>query len=210
MVFTPYKERRINRGKRNVENTSSEKLFLFFLAVLEFLFTFALVKNNYKHSIQMKRIIVFLFVLLLAVIHVHLSINTQDNGLNPLTIFCMLNSNSENNALVFGGIIIQSLVTMCIACYFMKWKRYPIWIADIILCVFIGFMLKDTYFMTFKSMEGVNAFYQRLYDTELPDLCSNAFLFSTIQIILLTIYPLGQYLSNKIRNFDTEKKHQSN
>ena len=161
----------------------------------------------------MKRIIVFLFVLLLAVIHVHLSINTQDNGLNPLTIFCMLNSStlwsSERNAMIFGGIIIQSLVTMCIACYFMKWKKYPIWIADIIICVFIGFMLKDTYFMIFKSMKGLNAFYQRLYDTELPDLCSNAFLFSTIQIILLTVYPLGQYLSNKIRNFDTEKKHQS-
>jgi hypothetical protein len=186
---------------------------MFFLAVLDFLFTFALVKNNYKHSIHMKRIIVFLFVLLLAVIHVHLSINTQDNGLNPLTIFCMLNSStlwsSERNAMIFGGIIIQSLVTMCIACYFMKWKKYPIWIADIILCVFIGFMLKDTYFMIFKSMEGLNTFYQRLYDTELPDLCSNAFLFSTIQIILLTVYPLGQYLSNKIRNFDTEKKHQS-
>lgn len=161
----------------------------------------------------MKQISIFLFVLLLSVIHVHLSINTQDNVLNPLTIFCMLNSStlwlSEKNAMVFGGIIIQSLVTMCIAWYFMKWKKYPIWIADIILCVFIGFLIRDTYLTIFMQMDGLNTFYQRLYDTELPYLCYHAFLFSTIQIILLFLYPLGLYLFYKIWNFETGMKHQA-
>ena len=55
----------------------------------------------------MKKIRIFLFVLLLSVIHVHLSINTQDNGLNPLTYFILIDSRtlciSENDAFLLGG-----------------------------------------------------------------------------------------------------------
>lgn len=152
----------------------------------------------------MKKIRIFLFVLLLSVIHVHLSINTQDNGLNPLTYFILIDSRtlciSENDAFLLGGILIQSLVTILIAHYFMKWNKYPIWIADIILCIIIGFMFEDTFCMKLQAIDRLNFFYKLLYDTELPNLCSYAFLFSTIQIILLLFYPLGLYLLGTIHD----------
>ena len=155
----------------------------------------------------MKKIGVFLFVLLLSVIHVHLSINTQDNGLNPLTLFLLIDSRtlwlSENDAYIFGGILIQSLVTIVIAYYFMKWKKYPIWIAGIILCIIIGFWSEDTFCMKLQAIDRLNTFYKWLYNTELPYLCSYAFLFSTIQIILLLFYPFVSYLIKRIDSDST-------
>jgi hypothetical protein len=153
----------------------------------------------------MKTLRTYLWVLLLSVIHVHLSINTQDNGLNPLTFFVLLNSYSswlnEKDALILGGIIIQSLVTMGIACYYLRWNKYLTWIVNIALCIPIGFLLEKTFCMILQPFEGLNSFYQRLYDTELPDMCAHAFLFSTIQILLIALYPLKLYLfqTNRIR-----------
>lgn len=150
----------------------------------------------------MKKTVVFLFVLLLSIIHVHLSIDTQDNGLNPLTIFMLIDSRiswiSEKGAFVLGGILIQSVVTMIIARFILKWKNYPIWIIVFILCILIGVLSEDLFHMQLQTIDWLNSFYSRLYDTELPSLCSYAFLFSFIQIILLLLYPLGIYLVKTI------------
>lgn len=146
----------------------------------------------------MKTLGKFLFVLLLSVIHVHLSVNTQDNGLNPLTFFVLLNSYSlwlsEKNALIFGGILIQSFVTIYIAYYFLKWNNYLTWTINIIICLSIGFFIKDKLYLIMQPIEGLNSFYNRLYGSESPNICVYALLFSAIQILLLIIYPIELYL----------------
>lgn len=143
----------------------------------------------------MKKTNAFLLVLLLSIIHVHLSINTQDNGLNPLTFLVLLDSQtlwlSEKETFVLGGILIQSVVTMGIARFVIKWGNYPIWIADIVLCIFIGFLFENIFCLKSQLVERLNSFYCWLYDTEQPYLGSYAFLFSTTQIMLLVLYPLG-------------------
>ena len=150
----------------------------------------------------MKKTNAFLLVLLLSIIHVHLSINTQDNGLNPLTFLVLLDSQtlwlSEKETFVLGGMLIQS-VTMGIARFVIKWGNYPIWIADIILCIFIGFMFENIFCLKSQLVERLNSFYYWLYDTEQPYLGSYAFLFSTTQIMLLVLYPLGSRCWFKFR-----------
>ena len=87
-------------------------------------------RNNKICQSQMKKTNAFLLVLLLSIIHVHLSINTQDNGLNPLTFLVLLDSQtlwlSEKETFVLGGMLIQSVVTMGIARFVIKWGNYPI------------------------------------------------------------------------------------
>ena len=90
-----------------------------------------------------------------------------------------------------GGMLIQSVVTMGIARFVIKWGNYPIWIADIILCIFIGFMFENIFCLKLQLVERLNSFYCWLYDTERPYLGSYAFLFSITQIMLLVLYPLG-------------------
>jgi hypothetical protein len=145
----------------------------------------------------------FLLVLLFSIIHVHMSINTQDNGLNPLTFIVLLDSRtlwiSEKEAFFFGGILIQSIVTMGLASFLIKWKNYPMWIADIILCIFIGWWVEETINIKTQTTDKLNSFYNWLYDTELSNLGNYALLFSTIQIILLIFYPFGLFLFRKLQ-----------
>jgi hypothetical protein len=126
---------------------------------------------------------------------------------NPLTFFVLIDSRtlwvSEKEAFVLGGILIQSIVSMIIAQILLKWKNYPIWVVDFLLCILIGFLSEEAFCMQLQTMDRLNSFYNKLYDTELPYLCSYAFLFSLIQIILLLLYPLGTYLLKRIIGTDS-------
>ena len=105
-----------------------------------------------------------------------MSINTQDNGLNPLTFIVLLDSRtlwiSEKEAFFFGGII---------------------------LCIFIGWWVEETINIKTQTTDKLNSFYNWLYDTELSNLGNYALLFSTIQIILLIFYPFGLFLFQKLQ-----------
>lgn len=151
----------------------------------------------------MKQLGKILLVLLLSVIHIHFSVNIQDNALNPLTLYLMLNSRSEPigeyEAFVLGGILIQSFVTIFLARYFIQWKKYKIWIMDLIICIIIGFIIDNTMSESVQPLCELNSFYKKNYNTGIPGLGRYIVLFTIVQSIFLSFYSLFSSLSRLVQ-----------
>lgn len=151
----------------------------------------------------MKQLGKILLVLLLSVIHIHFSVNTQGNALNPLTLFLLMNSRSEPiseyDAFVLGGILIQSFVTIFLARYFIQWKKYKIWIMDLIICIIIGFIIDNTMSESIQPLCELNSFYKKIYNTGIPSLGRYIVLFTIVQSIFLSFYSLFSSLSRLVQ-----------
>ncbi len=73
----------------------------------------------------------FCLVLMISLAHVHLSANTVDNGLNPVTIWglflCSLTDDYDCGMLQFGYVL-QCCVTALAAYFILEWRNKQAWI----------------------------------------------------------------------------------
>ena len=135
------------------------------------------IKNKYRLGI----------VAFFSIVHVHLSMFTGGNPFNPLTFFMIVNSTfswlNEINAFMFGGMIIQSCITIFIARKILGWNEHKIWMICICFCfplVFLG----NIFAVIFGFVTLLDNFYINLYRIQ----GGRAILLIFIQMFLLCLY----------------------
>ena len=140
----------------------------------------------------MKTIYSYSLILILTIIHVHFSIDTQDNLLNPLSFLMMCSSRtewiSERDAYYCGGLLIHSIVTIGISWFFFKWNRLKIWVLDVAVCILIGLYIRYVIDINFHPTKEMCVFYESLYNTKRPGICNDVMIFTFIQFSLLSLY----------------------
>jgi len=127
-------------------------------------------------------------ILLTAFVHVHLSMYTVENVINPsFWVFMVFESASCNCILGTVSYIIvigiQCFVTSLLAFYIAKWKKIYIWFVAYIICVPIYFLFKFCDFATISN--GFSQWYLEKYHyNAFPDILR----LCIIQTIYITIY----------------------
>ena len=94
---------------------------------------------------RIKLIMSFILVICLSLFHVHCSINTQDNPLNPLTLILMLIATSCNGNIIYeiaAFYSVQFIVTAIIASFILNFRNIKFWLLSytftLIICICIG------------------------------------------------------------------------
>jgi len=128
-------------------------------------------------------------ILLTALLHVHLSMYTVENVINPcFWVFTIFESASCN--CIWGQIAsyiivigIQCFVTSLLSFYIAKWNKIHIWFVAYIICVPIYFLFKFCDFATLSN--ALSQWYLEKYHyNAFPDILR----LCIIQTIYITIY----------------------
>lgn len=138
----------------------------------------------------MKKILLSIILIVVSIIHVHLSCFTVGNVINPAlwVALCVSSSNmSEVNAMTVYAIIVMGIhcfVTVLIAWNLPKWKKLIIWFVSYFVCIY-----PLLFFCNHIHLDDSNYFsviYDEIYGY------SNALelvlIFSLSQIIYIVIY----------------------
>ena len=130
-----------------------------------------------------KFVLLYLLVIFLSILHVHCSIDTQDNPVNPSTLILML---------IYS---MQFVITAIISSILLKYKNVILWLLDyilvLILCICIGLVYWDIY----NLLDGlyISNVYGNYYGYGSAAF-TNGIVCTLLQLLVLLIYPLLSYL----------------
>ena len=87
-----------------------------------------------KHF-KIRFVLLYLLVICLSILHVHCSIDTQDNAMNPSTLILMLTSSMQLTDDIYTIIVlysVQFIITAIISSILLKYKNLYLWLLDYI------------------------------------------------------------------------------
>ena len=90
---------------------------------------------------KLKFVFGMLLTICISLIHIHCSLYTVGNTLNPVT-FVVLLMKGEDTYFLFTGYTVQFLVTMLAAIFLLRFRRWPVWLIVYIIGALISFGLK--------------------------------------------------------------------
>ena len=76
---------------------------------------------------KLKFVFGMLLTICISLIHIHCSLYTVGNTLNPVT-FVVLLMKGEDTYFLFTGYTVQFLVTMLAAIFLLRFRRWPVWL----------------------------------------------------------------------------------
>ena len=143
----------------------------------------------------MKKKIMVLLLIIVAVIHVHLNMFTVENFANPsfwIAFIMELNPFGGGKWRILAEILmmgIQCFVTFIFAIFMLRWKKVMVWLLSYLTCVVVYLMYAMTLRHQIVPIDNVlNQVYYRIYDY--GGAFESCLIFSIIQIIYITIYML--------------------
>ena len=152
---------------------------------------------NMKQA-RIKFVLLYLLVIFLSILHVHCSIDTQDNPVNPSTLILMLIYSMQLTHEVYEMIVfysVQFVITAIISSILLKYKNVILWLLDyilvLILCICIGLVYWDIY----NLLDGlyISNVYGNYYGYGSAAF-TNGIVCTLLQLLVLLIYPLLSYL----------------
>ncbi len=87
---------------------------------------------------KLKFVFGMLLTICISLIHIHCSLYTVGNTLNPVT-FVVLLMKGEDTYFLFTGYTVQFLVTMLAAIFLLRFRRWPVWLIVYIIGALISF-----------------------------------------------------------------------
>lgn len=90
---------------------------------------------------KLKFVFGMLLTICISLIHIHCSLYTVGNTLNPVT-FVVLLMKGEDTYFLFTGYTVQFLVTMLAAIFLLRFRRWPVWLIVYIIGALISFWIK--------------------------------------------------------------------
>ena len=157
---------------------------------------------------KVKFIILFILVICLSFIHVHCSINTQDNPCNPLTLILMLIATSYDGNTTYEIIAYYSvhfIVTVITSFIILKFRNMKIWLLSYMLIMMLCICCGTYYWDILNILEGlsISKLYEDFYGY------GNAFSIAAVsmllQILVLITY-IGLHIFRGIINQKGETK----
>lgn len=152
--------------------------------------------------VGIKFVLLYLLVIFLSILHVHCSIDTQDNPLNPSTLILILVYSMQLNHEVYEMIVlysVQFVVTAIVSSILLKYRNIILWLFDyvlvLILCICVGF----DYWDICNSLDGlyITNVYGDYYGYG-PAAFTNGVVCTILQLLVLLIYPFLSYLRLRI------------
>ena len=94
---------------------------------------------------KIKSIFLYFLVICLSILHVHCSIDTQDNGMNPATLSLMLIYSMQLTTDIYAIVVfysIQFVITVLISSILLKYRNLFLWLIDyvLVLIIYIGYV----------------------------------------------------------------------
>ena len=139
------------------------------------------------------RIIKIQLLTMIAIVHVHLSMFTPENPLNPSSWVILFFESPPLDRWGFSLILensliiaIQCVVTTLFAIYLLTWKKARVWLASCFLCVLLYFEIWKLVDIPFEN--AINQVYDRVYGYGRA--LERCITFSIIQIVYISIYML--------------------
>ncbi len=143
---------------------------------------------------KFKFVLLYLLVIFLSILHVHCSIDTQDNPANPSTIILMLIYSMQLTHEVYEMIVfytVQFVITAIISSIILKYRNVILWLLDyflvLILCICIGFVYWDI--CNLLDALYISNVYGNYYGYG-PAAFTNSIVCTLLQLLVLFIYPL--------------------
>ena len=144
-----------------------------------------------------------LLLILVAVVHVHLSMFTVENPLNPSFWVLLFLENPPK--LCFNFIIedcliiaIQCVVTTLFAIYLLKWRKTRAWLTSYLLCILVFLAIRQMVNIPFDN--AINQVYDRIY--EYGGALNRCITFSIIQIVYIIVYMLITSMTSRKAKMD--------
>ena len=141
----------------------------------------------------MKKIILFIILIVVSIIHVHFSCFTVGNVINPALWVALYISSFNMSAVetmtVYSIIVmgIHCFITVLVAWNILKWKKMIIWFISYFICIFpLMFFSNHIHLDSSNYISVISVMYDEIYGY------SNALelvlIFSLSQIIYIIIY----------------------
>ena len=141
-----------------------------------------------------KNIILFLIVACLSILHVHCSINTASNAANPATLILMLlvSMRIEDEVITFYAV--QSLVTIVMAWFILKWKNVFRWAFAFIVVLWFAITLNHDFWAIYDRLEEhpLMEIYYNFYNYGQAFICG--VVCTSLQTMLLASYLFLNYV----------------
>lgn len=140
----------------------------------------------------MKKNIMVLLLIIVAVLHVHLNMFTVENPANPsywIAFIVELNPFGGGKWRILANILmmgIQCFVTFIFAVFMLRWKNVKVWLSSYLICVIV--YLFTIQILIVPTDNVLNQVYDRIY--EYGGAFESCFIFSILQIVYITIYIL--------------------
>ncbi len=134
-----------------------------------------------------------ILLLLLSLIHVHLSILT-----GPVYLMLMLGTCTEElterDCIVLYGMLVQCTVTIFLGYKLFNFRKIWIWVLSMAICLTLGMALRHSFEKVIGSLPGWNSFFESIYSTS--DFAGYVILLYFIQILFLVLYHLTSYIKD--------------
>ena len=140
----------------------------------------------------MKKYIMVLLLIIVAVLHVHLNMFTVENPANPsfwIRLSMEMNPFGGGKWRILGDILmmgVQCFVTFIFAIFMLKWKKIIVWLLSYLICIVLYLMTLQVHIVPVDN--AWNQVYDRIY--EYGGAFKYCFIFSILQIMYITIYML--------------------
>ena len=140
------------------------------------------------------------FVLLFAIVHVHLNMFTIENFLNPSFWIAFLLESSPfggeawkvlSNIFILG---VQCIVTSIVALFFLNWRNAKRWLLSYVICAFVFFLLWNI--IDIHDNNCFNQAYDCIYGY--GGAFKYCLIYSSLQVIYIASYTLIRQLNKKV------------
>ena len=147
---------------------------------------------------KIKSIFLYFLVICLSILHVHCSIDTQDNGMNPATLSLMLIYSMQLTTDIYEIVVfysIQFVITVLISSILLKYRNLFLWLIDYVLVLIICIGIGSIYSEINNSLENLHItnIYGNYYGYG-PAAFTTAIICSFLQLFVIFIYPVLSYL----------------
>lgn len=133
-----------------------------------------------------------LLLIIVAVLHVHLNMDTVENPVNPsfwIALSMEINPFGGGKWRILANILmmgVQCFVTFIFAIFMLRWKKVIVWLLSYLICVVL--YLVTLQFQIVPTDNVLYQIYDRIYDY--GGAFESCIIFSALQIIYITIYLL--------------------
>ena len=147
----------------------------------------------------MKKYIMVLLLIIVAVLHVHLNMFTVENPANPsfwIRLSMEMNPFGGGKWRILGDILIlrvKYFYKFIFSIFMVKWKKIKVWLLSYLICVVLYLMTLQVHIV--PTDNAWNQVYDRIYEVydriyEYGGAFKYCFIFSILQIMYITIYML--------------------
>lgn len=146
---------------------------------------------------NIKFIIGILLVICLTIVHIHFSLNTADNSLNPVTLMALL-TRDDDVAYFMTGYCVQFLVTLFAAYFILMFRHKFIWLIVFIVGAIAAYWINSNFpFLHLSIFQNskVEEYYYDFYGYSGALILSVYYVF--LQLFVLFLYMLLAYVLEK-------------